>query len=263
MYNLLEKIKSVIIITKNRLFSYKFFFAFCLLFLGLSIAWNIPTLLHAKNRIKNNHEIKVIAWDIHDVLVSSKGFWKSVKNWITEVVIPRKKTATLSKDALLQKEPIINSTEIIAMAQQEGQYGFAEFRIKEGYENWTPDKEVFDFIQELKDTEKYKLYICSNISKQSFERLAALYPEFALFDGVFTTDLGTTKKPNPEFFKQFLKKFDLKAEDVLFIDDNKKNCESARKLGMKAFVFKGTRTLQKIMNLLKKIHEKPLSVVKI
>lgn len=256
MNNFLINIKSIIRVAKNRLFSYKYFFGLCLLLLGLSIIWNIPTLLHAKNRIKNTHEIKVIAWDIHDVLVS-KGFWKKAKDWATEFSIPwSKKTVTLALNASWQKDSIINSEELITMAQKEGQNAFAEFLIKSGYENWMPNKKVFEFIRELKDTGKYKLYICSNISKQSFERLVALNPEeFALFDGIFTTDLGTTKKPNPEFFKQFLKKFDLKAEEVLFIDDSKKNCQSARKLGMKAFVFKGTRTIQKIINSLKRAQE--------
>ena len=45
-------------------------------------------------------------------------------------------------------------------------------------------------------------------------------------------------KPSEEIYKYLLNKYKLKAEECLFIDDIEKNIEGAKKVGMKAEIFK-------------------------
>ena len=46
-------------------------------------------------------------------------------------------------------------------------------------------------------------------------------------------------KPSEKIYKTFLKKFDLRAEECLFIDDLVANCDGARAVGMTAVLFDG------------------------
>jgi len=52
-------------------------------------------------------------------------------------------------------------------------------------------------------------------------------------------------KPNPEIYQIALKKLNIKPEECIFIDDQKKNCEAAEKLGIKSIVFENSVQLKK------------------
>ena len=80
----------------------------------------------------------------------------------------------------------------------------------------------------------------SNISKgfaENYTVVPQLNELFALFDGlVFSGPLGITK-PNKEIFDYVLEKYDLKAEETVFFDDNKNNILGAEKVGIKGHLF--------------------------
>ena len=44
-------------------------------------------------------------------------------------------------------------------------------------------------------------------------------------------------KPDPNFFKRFLEKYQLDPEDCIFVDDTPENVETANKLGFKGIVY--------------------------
>jgi len=46
-------------------------------------------------------------------------------------------------------------------------------------------------------------------------------------------------KPDPEIYKTLLRRYSLKAEECVFIDDTEENVISAEKLGLKGLVFTG------------------------
>ncbi len=52
-------------------------------------------------------------------------------------------------------------------------------------------------------------------------------------------------KPNPEIYQIALKKLNIKPEECIFIDDQKKNCDAAEKLGIKSIVFENPIQLKK------------------
>lgn len=52
-------------------------------------------------------------------------------------------------------------------------------------------------------------------------------------------------KPNPEIYKIALHRLNIKPEECIFIDDKKKNCEAAEKLGIESIVFENPNQLKK------------------
>jgi 2-haloacid dehalogenase len=66
---------------------------------------------------------------------------------------------------------------------------------------------------------------------QHFVDVLEEYPVFKEFDGrVVSYELGIVK-PNPGIFETLLSRFDLRAEECLFVDDNRANIDAAKQLG--------------------------------
>ena len=53
------------------------------------------------------------------------------------------------------------------------------------------------------------------------------------FDGIVTSFAEGVCKPDPALFETVLRRYGLKAEESLLLDDSEANCETARRLGMK------------------------------
>ena len=68
------------------------------------------------------------------------------------------------------------------------------------------------------------------------------------FDGcVFSFREGIVK-PDPEIYKVLLRRYGLKAEECVFIDDTEENVRSAQKLGMAGIVFTGYEEAKAALN---------------
>lgn len=92
-------------------------------------------------------------------------------------------------------------------------------------------------VHELKD-KGYNVYILSNWDATSFPLFQAKFPELFIhkgkptFDGIMISgDVGIVK-PEIGIFKECLKKFKLKAENAIFIDDEPANVQGAQKTGL-------------------------------
>jgi len=53
------------------------------------------------------------------------------------------------------------------------------------------------------------------------------------FTDIFISDKLKLAKPSKEFFNEILKRIDLEAEEVIFVDDQKRNLVPAKEMGMK------------------------------
>lgn len=103
-----------------------------------------------------------------------------------------------------------------------------------------------DLILDLK--QKYKVYYLSDSVKERIVDLEKRYHFTIWFDGgIYSHEVGV-RKPNPEVYKIILRKFDLKAEEAIFIDDKEKNLVPARKLGIKTILFENAEQLKKELN---------------
>ena len=96
-----------------------------------------------------------------------------------------------------------------------------------------------ELLKYLKATYNVKLYLLSNISKY-FSSHKDEIPILKELDGyVFSGEIGITK-PSDEIFKHLLEKFNLKAEECIFVDDRIDNIEGAIRNGLNGYVFDGS-----------------------
>ena len=111
----------------------------------------------------------------------------------------------------------------------------------------------YDWIKGLKER-GYKIYLLSNYGKTSFEaavnhgRLSFM----PLIDGGVISYEVKSVKPEPEIYQALIDKYDLVAEECVFLDDREENVDAARKLGFHGVVVEGydqaARALQTVLN---------------
>ena len=94
-------------------------------------------------------------------------------------------------------------------------------------------KQFCDYLKE----KKYGLYILSNASDRYHKYFPEIFPLDYFTGLVFSCDIHIIK-PDEGIFKYILNKYNLKAEECLFIDDIESNIKGAEKVNMKGEVFK-------------------------
>jgi putative hydrolase of the HAD superfamily len=82
-----------------------------------------------------------------------------------------------------------------------------------------------------------KLYALSNISNAMFRHIESRYEFFALFEGIVISGAVNLMKPEPEIYEHIVRRFSIRADETVFIDDLPRNVEGARRLGMNAIRF--------------------------
>ncbi len=93
-----------------------------------------------------------------------------------------------------------------------------------------------EFCEYIKE-KGYGVYVLSNAHK-SFYRYFPRYFDLEFFDGVVVSADMHIIKPDVRIYEHLIKKYGLKAEECLFIDDRQDNVEGAIKAGMQAIRFK-------------------------
>lgn len=92
------------------------------------------------------------------------------------------------------------------------------------------------WIKYLKE-KGYRIYILSNYSRYMMEHTRAKLAFLKYVDGeIFSYEVKQIK-PNEDIFETLMARYGLKAEESVFLDDNKENCETARRLGIHAIQF--------------------------
>ena len=114
------------------------------------------------------------------------------------------------------------------------------------YDNWYKNvpfiKGMPEILREIKSNGG-RLYLLSNISKtfaESYHTVPEIKQVLDMFDGlVFSAELGITK-PDKEIFNYLLRRYNLKAEESVFIDDRINNIIGAQTVGIKTILFEGS-----------------------
>lgn len=104
-----------------------------------------------------------------------------------------------------------------------------------------------DFLKELK--EKYTIYGLTNWSAETFPIAYKRFDFFKLFDGIVVSGTEKIIKPDKEIFGVLLDRYNLRAEDCIFIDDNKDNIQSALELGFESVHFSNSDQLRSVLKL--------------
>lgn len=91
----------------------------------------------------------------------------------------------------------------------------------------------------------YGVYGLTNWSAETFPMIRDTYPVFQEFDGIVVSGEEHLLKPDVAIYKCLLERYDLHAEESLFVDDNADNVAGARNVGMKAIQFTSAVELER------------------
>lgn len=110
-----------------------------------------------------------------------------------------------------------------------------------------------EWIKELK-SRGYNVYLLSNYPKDMFNLHARVgsFPFLPLVDGKVVSAFVKMIKPNADIYELLLNKYDLKAQECVFLDDRTDNIEGARKIGMHGIVFQNYEQAKKELDALLK-----------
>lgn len=113
------------------------------------------------------------------------------------------------------------------------------------YDNWYINMPFMNGMYELIEEISHKggrLFLLSNVSRgfaenyTSNRKLAKLFSEF---DGLVFSGVLNKVKPTREIFEYIINKYQIKAEESIFIDDSDKNIKGSLNVGLHAHLFNG------------------------
>ncbi|MFQ6794300.1 MAG: HAD family hydrolase [Thomasclavelia sp.] len=105
------------------------------------------------------------------------------------------------------------------------------------HDYFEPFNKIVALIKELK-LQGYKIYLLSNCSMQFYDYYSKV-PAFKYFDDFYISAKYHLIKPDLAIYQDFLTRYDLVAEESVFIDDVSANVEGAKKAGMLAYQYDG------------------------
>lgn len=92
-------------------------------------------------------------------------------------------------------------------------------------------------------SDDYKVVALTNWSAETFPIALEKFEFLQWFDGIIVSGVEKTRKPFKEIYDITLNRYNIIAENAIFIDDNLKNIEAARKLGINSILFKSPEQL--------------------
>jgi 2-haloacid dehalogenase len=92
-------------------------------------------------------------------------------------------------------------------------------------------------LEKLKEHNQYRLVALTNWSAETWPIAVRMYDFLSHFEGILVSGKEKIKKPNPAIYELILARYGLIAEECLFIDDNLRNIEAAKKIGIQGIRF--------------------------
>ncbi len=108
-------------------------------------------------------------------------------------------------------------------------------------------------LKQCVDDPELKVVALTNWSAETFPIALKKFDFLQWFEGIVVSGEEMTRKPFPEIYHTTLNRFNLKAEESLFIDDNIKNIEAARALNINCIHFISPDQLKQELQKLKLI----------
>ena len=114
--------------------------------------------------------------------------------------------------------------------------------IRDYYGRWTemlggPIAESVEIFRQIKESGKYKTYALTNWQAGLFDIALVRYNFLYWFDGRVVSGEEKMRKPFPEFYQLLLNRYNVKAAEALFIDDNLRNIKAAEAMGITSIHF--------------------------
>lgn len=98
-------------------------------------------------------------------------------------------------------------------------------------------------LKSLIDNPKFKVVALTNWSHETFPIALERFEFLHWFEGILVSGEEKTRKPFPEIYELTLNRFNIVAENSIFIDDNLRNIRAAKALGINGIHFESPEVL--------------------
>jgi len=100
-----------------------------------------------------------------------------------------------------------------------------------------------DILKKLIDSKDYKVVALTNWSAETFPIALERFEFLHWFEGIIVSGEEKTRKPFDVIYNLTLERFNIKAENAVFIDDNQRNIEAANNLEINGIRFESPEQL--------------------
>ena len=100
-------------------------------------------------------------------------------------------------------------------------------------------------LKEIVSNNDYRVFALTNWSAETFPIALKRFDFLHWFEGIVVSGTEKTRKPFPEIYETTLERYDLKACESIFIDDNERNVAAANQLGIQTIKFLNPHQLEK------------------
>ena len=107
-----------------------------------------------------------------------------------------------------------------------------------------------DILQKCVENPELRVLALTNWSAETFPIALQKFDFLQWFEGIVVSGEEKTRKPFLAIYHTLLNRYELNAEETLFIDDNQRNIEAAKSLGITGIHFKSPEQLsEKLIKL--------------
>ena len=136
-----------------------------------------------------------------------------------------------------------------AVEEKVAEYPEWENEIRIYYNRWTemlrgPIEGTVEIFRELKKNPNLKFYALTNWSAELFPYALENFEFLHWFNGRVVSGEEMTRKPFAEIYQRLLDRYNVKAEESLFIDDSLRNIKAAAELGFVTIHFQSPQQLR-------------------
>ena len=103
--------------------------------------------------------------------------------------------------------------------------------------------DTVEILDKLISKKEFKIVALTNWSHETFPIALDRFDFLHWFDGIVVSGEEKTRKPFKEIYETTLNRFQINAEESIFIDDNLRNIEAAKTLGINGIHFKSPKLL--------------------
>jgi 2-haloacid dehalogenase len=112
-----------------------------------------------------------------------------------------------------------------------------EMAIRAWYGRWQetiggPLHGTVEILRNLRDNKSHRLYALTNWSAETFPWALDNFEFLHWFEGIVVSGVEKTRKPYPEFYQILFDRYQVDPARTLFIDDNVKNVEGGKNVGL-------------------------------
>jgi 2-haloacid dehalogenase len=136
-----------------------------------------------------------------------------------------------------RSKELFNTAKISEISNEEYMNNYS----KESWEWYFKQATVHEGIMTFLEENKLPVYIGSNHVSSLVQKEIDILGVRDYFKEIFVSDKLKLAKPNKEFFIEILNRIGLSANEVIFIDDQKRNLLPAKELGMKTIWVNNTK----------------------